>query len=185
MTKLARSAAPGSDGLLFLPYLNGERAPHWNTNARGSYIGLANSHKKEHMLRAGLEGVIFNLYDVSSALNRLAGPTKKLYASGGFSRSPFWLQILADIFGQEIYIPESHQSSAWGAAWYSLMAVNHVEDLASIKKSIPMKEVIQPNIQTHETYAELYSIYKELYGSLEASFDKLATIQRSAVAQNH
>ena len=178
LTQRAATVSPGSDGLLFLPFLNGERAPYWDANARGSYIGLTLSHKKEHMIRAGLEGVVFSLYSVGEALERLAGEPVNIYASGGFARSPLWLQIVADIFGHPVQVPESHQSSAWGAAWFALLAVGEVSSLEDIKKSIPMKQTIEPNRVSHEVYQELYKTYRELYFALKPHFSALANFQR-------
>ncbi|WP_096199026.1 gluconokinase [Bacillus sp. FJAT-45350] len=179
LTKRASKIKAGSDGLIFLPYLNGERAPHWDANARGSFIGLTLAHNKDHMIRAGLEGVIFSLYNVGEALERLAGKPNNILASGGFARSELWLQILSDMFGHEIQIPESHQSSAWGAAWFSLYAIGEVESLEAIKDHIPMKKSLIPNSYNHNTYLELYEIYKGLYNSLKPHFQTLANYQRT------
>ncbi|RBW69300.1 gluconokinase [Bacillus taeanensis] len=179
LTALAKKVKPGSEGLLFLPFLNGERAPHWNANAKGSYIGLTQSHKKEHLLRAGLEGVIFNIYQIGETLERLSGTSNRLLASGGFARSPLWLQILADIFGKEVYVPESHQSSAWGAAWTALYAVGEVDSFEEIKNFIPMRNSFIPNEKNHEIYKRLYTAYKELYPSLKSHFETLSKLQKN------
>lgn len=178
LLRAAEDVPPGAGGLIFLPYLNGERAPHWDAKARGAYVGLSMDHHKEHMTRAGLEGVLFSLLNVSEALNRLAGKTATLYASGGFARSPFWVQMLADIFGQDVHLPQSHQSSAWGAAWMSLLAVSEVTDLASIKQHIPMKEVVHPNEGNERIYQNLYPLYKNLYDALKPTFDQLHSFNK-------
>ncbi|RXJ02045.1 gluconate kinase [Anaerobacillus alkaliphilus] len=179
LTKLASSVTPGANGLLFLPFLNGERAPYWDANARGTLIGLTLSHKKEHMIRAGLEGVVYSLYSVGEALERLAGEPVQLFASGGFARSPLWLQIVADIFGHPVQVPESHQSSAWGAAWFALLAVGEASSLEGIKESIPMKQTFEPNQQSNKVYRELYVTYRELYMALKPHFHSLAEFQRN------
>ncbi|MBP3949858.1 gluconokinase [Bacillus suaedae] len=179
LTTLAQNVNPGSEGLLFLPFLNGERAPYWDADARGSYIGLTLTHQKPHMIRAGLEGVIYSLFSIGETLERLAGKPVNLFASGGFARSSLWLQILSDIFGQEIQVPVSHQSSAWGAAWFGLYALNEVPSLAAIKDSIPMNQTYKPNSVNHNTYSELYKVYRELYSSLKPHFSTLASIQRN------
>jgi gluconokinase len=179
LTDLAKSAKPGADGLLFLPFLNGERAPYWDANARGSFIGLTLSHKKEHMIRAGLEGVIYSLYSIGETLERLAGQSATIFASGGFARSSLWLHILTDIFGQEVRVPVSHQSSAWGAAWFGMYALGEVPSLSAIKESIPMNSTYIPNDSNHKVYQELYQTYRELYYALKPHFKALATIQRN------
>lgn len=166
MNDLAGKAPPGSENLLFLPYLNGERAPLWNAKVRGNIFGLSLQHKKEHIIRAGMEGVIFSIYYVGQALERLAGPPKKLLASGGFARSPLWLQILADVFNQEVQVPISHQSSAWGAAWIALYGIGQVKDLNSIKEHIPMQGRYIPKEENHAIYQEMFTQYKVLSESL-------------------
>jgi len=141
-------------------------------------IGLTLSHKKEHILRAGLEGVVYSLYSVGEALERLAGQPVNLFASGGFARSPLWLQIVADIFGHPVKVPESHQSSAWGAAWFALLAIGEVSSLEAIKDSIPMKQTYEPDVISHEVYKELYVTYRQLYAALKPHFSTLASFQR-------
>jgi gluconokinase len=178
LTETASAARLGSDGLLFLPFLNGERAPYWDSNARGSYIGLTLAHQKKHLLRAALEGVIFSLYSVGESLERLAGEPTKLYASGGFARSTLWLEILSNVFGKRVEVPQSHQSSAWGVAWMTLFALGEVESLSSIKKHIPMQDSYTPLKHSHELYQELFRIYRSLYYSLESQFTSLSDFQR-------
>jgi gluconokinase len=162
LLSLAEKVKPGSEGLLFLPYLNGERAPMWNSEVRGNLFGLSLRHGKEHMIRAGLEGVIYSIYHVGQALERLAGKPTKILASGGFARSPLWLQILADVFNQEVQVPLSHQSSAWGAAWVALNGIGEVRDLPSIKEHIPMLGTYTPNCDNHQVYKEAFKVYEEL-----------------------
>ncbi|MGP4073401.1 gluconokinase [Piscibacillus sp. B03] len=172
MNRLAESAAPGSDKLIFLPYLNGERAPFWDAQAKGSYIGLQPQHNKEHLIRASMEGVIFSIYHIGHVLERLGNHHKTLFASGGFARSSLWLQMLADTFGKPVKVPESHQSSAWGAAWLALGAVKGYK-LEDIKNSIPMKAEIEPYMTNHEIYQEQFDIYQGLYDQLKETFRKL------------
>lgn len=162
MTDLAGRVPPGAEGLLFSPYLNGERAPMWNSNMRGNLFGLTLRHSQDHIIRAGLEGVIFSIYHVGQALESLAGPPTKLLASGGFARSPLWLQILADVFNQEVHVPISHQSSAWGAAWMALFAIGEVHKLEAIKEHIPMQKFYTPNSDHHHIYMESFTRYKEI-----------------------
>jgi gluconokinase len=172
LISLAAKAEPGAEGLLFLPYLNGERAPIWNANVRASLFGLSLRHKKEHIIRAGLEGVIYSVYHVGQALERLAGKPIALLASGGFARSPLWLQITADVFNQEVQVPLSHQSSAWGAAWMALYAIGEVTELSAIKQAIPMQENYMPNPDHHKIYMDLFKLYKELSQTTHSIYSK-------------
>lgn len=162
MSKLASTVPAGSENLLFLPYLSGERAPMWNAQMRGNLYGLSLRHRREHIIRAGMEGVIFSIYHVGQALERLAGQPNKILASGGFARSPLWVQMVADIFNQEVQVPVSHQSSAWGAAWLALYTIGMANDITDIKNFIPMQGQHTPNQQNHEIYMEMFSLFKQL-----------------------
>lgn len=170
-TALAEKVEMGADGLLFLPYVNGERAPLWNQNAKGTFFGLTIGHRKPHFVRAVLEGITFNLYQISEALERLAGKSEKVYVNGGLARSPLWLQMLADVFGKPIVVPESHHSAAWGAAWTLLVATGEASSFEDIKKNIPMKETLTPNHQNHERYREIYEKYARLAKDLSVYYE--------------
>ncbi|WML27968.1 gluconokinase [Neobacillus sp. OS1-33] len=160
----------GSDGILFLPYLNGERAPIWNQRAKGNFYGLSITHKKEHFIRAVLEGITFNLFQIGKALERLAGKHQKIYVNGGLSRSRLWLQMMADVFEAEIYVPESYHSAAWGAAWTALVASGKVKSFEDIKENIPMGEAILPNKEISEKYKVIYDNYEKLASGMSKNF---------------
>ncbi|MFZ7946453.1 MULTISPECIES: gluconokinase [Bacillaceae] len=166
----ADQAAPGSDGLLFLPYINGERAPIWNQKAKGNFYGVSITHKKEHFIRAVLEGVTFNLYQIGKALEQLAGEPQKVYVNGGLARSPIWLQMMADVFEAEIYVSESHHSAAWGAAWTALVAIKKVDSFEEIKKNIPMGKATIPNKENSEKYKKIYANYESLAADMVKYF---------------
>ncbi|MDV2582191.1 gluconokinase [Alkalibacillus haloalkaliphilus] len=172
LNALAKTVEPGSEQLIFLPYLNGERAPFWDGKAKGSYIGLTPKHNKEHLIRASMEGVIYSIYHIGHALERLGNHHDVIYASGGFARSNLWLQILADTFGKPVKIPNSHQSSAWGAAWMVLHSVKGYE-LEDIKESIPMRQEIEPQKINHEMYQKIFDVYQGLYQQLRGAFQRL------------
>ncbi|MGM0876199.1 MAG: gluconokinase [Bacillota bacterium] len=161
-TKEAEHVAPGAEGMLFLPYINGERAPLWDQQAKGNFYGMTVTHKKEHFVRAVLEGITFNLYQIGQALENLAGEPDKIYVNGGLSRSQLWLQMLADVFGKEVYVSESHHSAAWGAAWTALVALGKVGSFEEIKKNIPMSDPVVPNEKNHEIYSAAYKKYERL-----------------------
>jgi len=158
----AEQIAPGAEGMLFIPYLNGERAPIWNQRAKGNFYGVTITHKKEHFIRAVLEGITFNLYQIGKALERLAGEPRKIYVNGGLARSPLWLQMMADIFETEIFVSESHHSAAWGAAWTALTATQKVDSFEDIKKNIPMGKATIPNKENSEQYKKIYENYEML-----------------------
>jgi gluconokinase len=169
-TQVAEKVAPGAEGMLFLPYINGERAPLWNQQAKGNFYGMSITHKKEHFVRAVLEGITFNLYQIGQALENLAGEPEKIYVNGGLSRSPLWLQMLADVFGKEVYVSESHHSAAWGAAWTALVALGKVNSFEEIKKNIPMGAPIVPNKKNHEIYSTIFRKYEMLAKDISKYF---------------
>ncbi|MBU8880721.1 gluconokinase [Bacillus sp. FJAT-29790] len=166
----AEQVPPGADGIIFLPYINGERAPIWNQRAKGNFYGLSVTHKKEHFIRAVLEGITFNLYQIGKALEKLAGEPQKIYVNGGLARSPLWLQMMADVFEAEIYVPESHHSAAWGAAWTALVAIGKVNSFEDIKKNIPMGEAIVPNKESSEIYKKIYENYENFANDMAKYF---------------
>ncbi|WP_318506577.1 gluconokinase [Bacillus sp. T3] len=178
LTKIADRVAPGADGLIFHPYLAGERAPLWNSDARGSFFGLGLHHKKEHMIRAVLEGVILNLYTVQLALQELIGTPKKIQATGGFARSPLWRQMMADIVGQEVVVPESFESSCLGAAVLGLYALGKIDSfdimenlVGSTHRHVPIKENV-------DIYEDLIPIYIRISRVLENEYQAIAEFQR-------
>lgn len=170
MMNEADTVAPGADGLLFHPYINGERAPLWNPKATGNFFGLTVTHKRPHLIRAVLEGVTYNLYHIHQSLERLAGRPQKIYVNGGLARSPIWLHMLADIFGQAIHVSESHHSVAWGAAWTAYVATGQVDSFADIKANIPIATIIQPDEKKHRHYKETYKQYEKITDMLQAHF---------------
>lgn len=152
----------GAEGLIFLPYVNGERAPIWLQEAKGNFFGLSITHKKEHLVRAVLEGITYNLFHIGLALERQAGETKRIYVNGGLSRSSLWVQMLADTFGKDVYLSESHHSAAWGAAWTALYAIGEVESLEDIKQNIPIEAIVKPDMVRHTQYKKNFEKYKSL-----------------------
>lgn len=111
ITKIRR----GSDGLLFIPYLHGERAPYWDGSLTASFFGMNAFHEKAHFVRAAVEGILFNLKEVLMRLETIGGATMKLTASGGFLKSEAWKRLLAEIFAMDIYTQDSEDSSCLGA----------------------------------------------------------------------
>ena len=170
LTAEAEKVDQGAEGLLFFPYINGERAPLWNQEAKGNFFGLSVTHKKEHLVRAVLEGITFNLYHIGQALERQAGKPEKIFVNGGLARSPLWVQMLADVFGKEVYLSESHHSAAWGAAWTGLVALGKVESYEEIKKNIPIEAIIKPDQQRHEKYVEIFAKYQAIVTDLAKHF---------------
>jgi len=116
LTQEAAKVAPGSDGLLWTPYLMGERTPHLDSNARGALVGLTASHTRSHVVRAILEGVAFSLRDTFTLFREMKVPVTSIRLGGGGARSPLWRQIQADVYGRTVEIVEAEEGAAYGAA---------------------------------------------------------------------
>lgn len=181
LTKIADRVTPGADGLIFHPYLAGERAPLWNANARGSFFGLGLHHKKEHMIRAVLEGVILNLYTVMLALQDMIGVPKKIQATGGFARSELWRQMMADIFNQEVVVPESFESSCLGAIVLGMYALGKIDDFSMMSEWVGTTHAHQPIPENVEIYEDLIPIYIRLSRLLSEEYGAITSFQQKWV----
>lgn len=180
LTKIAERVRPGAEGLLFHPYLAGERAPLWNPDVRGSFFGLTMSHKKEHMIRAALEGVIYNLYTVFLALLEVMDePVVRIQATGGFARSDVWRQMMADIFDLEVIVPESYESSCLGACILGLYATGKIESFDVVSDMIGSTFKHTPIESDVQEYRELLPIFISLSRVLEKEYTSIARYQRS------
>ncbi|MFN2744943.1 MULTISPECIES: gluconokinase [Bacillus] len=180
LTKIAERVRPGADGLLFHPYLAGERAPLWNPDVRGSFFGLTMSHKKEHMIRAALEGVIYNLYTVFLALTEcMDGPVTRIQATGGFARSDVWRQMMADIFESEVVVPESFESSCLGACILGLYATGKIDSFDIVSDMIGSTHRHSPKEEAAREYRKLMPIFINLSRSLEHEYTQISNYQRS------
>jgi gluconokinase len=173
----AAAIPAGAEGLLFLPYLLGERAPVWDANARGVYFGLNLTHTREHMLRALLEGILFNLYSVALALTEITGPINVLYANGGFAKGDIWVQMLADIFNKQVLVTETVESAALGAAIMGMLALGYIPDFGAVEKLVPIGKTYTPNSEKHAVYQKLFTIYQSLYPKLKDDFTRIAALQ--------
>lgn len=180
LTKIAERVRPGSNGLLFHPYLAGERAPLWNPDVRGSFFGLTLSHKKEHMIRAALEGVIYNLYTVFLALTEcMDAPVTRIQATGGFARSQIWRQMMSDIFESEVVVPESFESSCLGACLLGLFALGKIDSFEIASEMIGSTYKHTPNEDAVNEYRKLLPIFIHLSRVLEDDYKQIANYQRN------
>ncbi len=181
LTHIAQRVPPGAAGLLFHPYLAGERAPLWNADLRGSFFGLAMHHRKEHMIRAVLEGVVMNLHTILPAVEALIGRTHVIKATGGFARSPMWRQMLADVFDRHVIVPESIESSCFGAAMLGLFAIGEMQSLDEVAALIGATHKHVPDPSAAAVYARLAPIFAALPHQLEAQYSAIAAFQRDAL----
>lgn len=175
LTRIASRVGPGADGLMFLPYLAGERAPLWNADVRGAFVGLTLSHKREHLFRAALEGVIYSLYSVFLALAEAVDhPVTAIKAAGGFAKSALWRQMLADIFDREVVVPESHDSSCLGACLLGLYALGKIDSFDAVKGMIGETHRHRPNASHVQEYRKRVPVFIRLSRTLEQEYENLA-----------
>ncbi|HEY9257217.1 gluconokinase [Chitinophaga sp.] len=153
--------------LLCLPYLLGERAPVWNSHASAAFIGIQPQHTPVHFTRAVLEGICFALYSIKTALLETAGPVHKISVTGGFTSSPGWIQLLADIFGQDMYLQQESDASALGAIMLAASALGWPEPDDSTGDTAA---VFKPDVRKFEGYQEKYRRFLMLYNQLELLF---------------
>lgn len=165
--------APGASGLLFQPYLLGERAPFWTNDIRGGFVGLTLNHSKAHFVRAILEGIAFNLAEVYEAVS---APDDIIYVTGGISGHDAWCRLLADILDREVRVPHTIEGSSLGAAIIGMRSLGILKTL-NLEQTLPIKAVYHPSENTKK-YAELRPIFKQVTTQLMASYSMLNSWQK-------
>jgi xylulokinase len=168
----AAAVPPGSDGLLWAPYLMGERTPHLDPNARAALIGLTASHTRGHVVRAILEGVAFSLRDSFTLFAEMGVPVKNIRLGGGGARSALWRQIQADVYGHEVEILEAEEGAAYGAAilagvgaglWSSVD--NACDETVKVALRVaPPPAVVQRMNTSYAAYRRMYPAIKSVLG---------------------
>ncbi|MEH0980877.1 gluconokinase [Micromonospora sp. CPCC 205556] len=170
---LAERAPVGSGGLIMLPYLLSERAPHWSALPRGAYVGLTHGHRREHLVRAALEGVCQQLALVLASVRAAGNEVREIRASGGFARSPLWRQMLADALGMPVRFPAGHEGSSFGAALLGMQALGLIPSIEVAADLVEIDETIHPDPAAAATYAALLPLFSELYDALVPTFISL------------
>lgn len=181
MESEAKKVDSGADGVLFLPYLMGERAPLWNDNACGVFFGLGRNHNRKHMIRSVFESTGFSLKGLADEIETSGQEIKSIRFSGGLSRIHLIGRIKADILGKEIHIVDEYETTALGA--FMIMGISdgifgNLEESSSIVK---ISEIIMPSQKATEKYAQIYELYCDVYHSLLDSFEKRKMLQRDNI----
>ncbi len=165
----AAKAPPGCEGLLWAPYLMGERTPHLDPEARGMLFGLTASHTRAHVIRAILEGVAFSLRDTFAIFQEIKVPVKEVRLGGGGARSPLWRQIQADIYGQHVEIVEAEEGAAYGAAILAGVGGKAWPSVdAACKSVVRVSESTSPDFNTSSTVQKSYESYRRLYPAMKS-----------------
>ncbi len=177
ITEQAATAPAGSEGLFFLPYLTGERTPHADPNARGSWIGLSLRHGKGHMARSVMEGATYAMRDSLEIINQMNIPVREIRLSGGGARSPFWRQLQADIYGRQVVTINASEGPAYGVALLAAAgtgAYRTVEQACNATISVVTKTTAQAAAK--RTYNRAFPVYQQLYRSLQQDFASIAEL---------
>ncbi|NLM41835.1 MAG: xylulokinase [Firmicutes bacterium] len=175
ITKAAEAVPPGSRGLVFLPYLSGERTPHGDANARGTFVGLSATHDQGEMIRAVMEGVAFGFRDSVELLRSAGWNGTSLRALGGGARSPLWKKIIASVTGLTLDEINIDEGPALGAAILAGVGTGIYGDVREASDSIiKVVRSVEPDEEWGKVYAEIYQVYRDLYPALKPSFDRLA-----------
>lgn len=175
LSKEAERAPPGSEGLIFLPYLSGERTPHADPYARGVFFGLSLKHSRAHIIRAILEGVCYGLRDSLELMGSLGVKAREVRVLGGGARSALWRQILADVLGVDAYTMEVDEGSSFGAAILASVGVGAYSSVRdAVREMVRTKDYVKHNPVNRELYDKYYKLYRELYPALKEKFRELA-----------
>jgi xylulokinase len=173
----ASEVPPGSEGLVFLPYLSGERTPHLDPDARGAFFGLTARHGVAHMTRAVMEGVVFSLRDALEIMRGLGVPVEDVRATGGGARSALWRELQADVYGTPVRRTVADEGPAYGAALLAGVASGTYADVDEASSVVELREeVTEPDPERVRTYEEHYEVYRSLYPATRSAMSRLTDL---------
>jgi xylulokinase len=177
MDKEAEKVDAGCNGLIYLPYLMGERTPHLDPNAKGVFFGLSAKHEKRDMIRAVMEGVVYSLRDCLEIIKEMGVDVSEVRASGGGGKSPLWRQMQADVFGTEITTINSSEGPALGVALLAGVGAGVYSNInEACDKVIEVRTRQSADMELNSRYSKFYGVYKNLYSSLKKDFTDLSTL---------
>ena len=175
LDEIANAAAIGSNGLLFLPYLNGERSPHLDPDCRGAFIGLSTIHNTAELARAVMEGVVYSICDCRDVMTTMGVSLAQITACGGGGSSAFWRQMLADALDTSVVTAQTSEGPAFGAAILAAVGTGAYASVPEVCAAIIRhSDTQQPNAAATSEYNKYHAIYKSLYPALQSAFTELA-----------
>ena len=173
----AAGTPAGSEGLVFLPYLTGERTPHLDPLATGAFVGLTARHTRGHMTRALMEGVLFSLRDGLEIVRELGVRPAEIRVTGGGARSTMWLQLQADVYGSSVRRLEIEEGAAYGAVLLGHVAAGTFRDVEEATSVVRvLDETIEPDPAIGAVYEETYALYRTLYATMRDDMHRLADL---------
>ncbi len=176
VTAWAAEVGPGAGGLLFLPYLAGERAPGWNARARGTIVGLSLAHDHRHLARATLEGVGYRMRTILEPMEEVAGNANEIRIAGGFIRSPLWMQVVASVLGRDLTLVDSPEASSLGAAILAMRATGDIESLEAAPR-VGAIGTVTPDPRARAAYDDLYAQYRAIHAAMAPHWDAISAWQ--------
>lgn len=180
LDRLAETVSPGSNGMVFLPYLSGERSPIWDPDACGVYFGIHYSSTRAHFFRALMEGAAFALKHNIEVAKSAGVKVTEMHAMGGAANSIFWTQMKSDVTGVPIFVPESDVATCKGAAILAGIGAGIFQDCEeALKEWVNLKRCHQPQQQNQSVYNENYAVYRQLYKDLKPTMAFSAKQRRS------
>jgi xylulokinase len=178
LSQMVDSVEPGSDRLIFAPWLSGERAPVLDHYARGAWVGLNLGHTKAHLARSIMEGVAFHLRWICEAMEHTGLQIGRIHAIGGGSTSPTWTQIISDITGRTLHVVDNAQEAgAMGAALTVAVGLGVYPSVDSIDELIGIRRVVEPGTSHTRRYQGLYEEYRALYDGLSPTFRRMHEVE--------
>jgi xylulokinase len=173
----AEAVPPGSEGLVFLPYLTGERTPHLDSRASGGFVGLTARHTRGHMTRALMEGVLFSLRDGLEIMRGLGVHPSEIRAIGGGAVSELWLRLQADVYTAAVHRLAIEEGAAYGAALLGHVVAGTFADVAEATSVVRMLPgVTEPDPANRAVYEDTYASFRPLYGTLREDMHRLAEL---------
>jgi len=177
LTAAAATVPPGAEGLLWLPYLQGERTPHRDPYARGVLFGVTPRHGRGHVARAVLEGVTYGLRDSVEIIRAAGVRIDAVYLTGGGARSPLWRQIVADVLGLPLTVAQEREGPAFGAALLAAVGTGHYASLAEASAAtLTSVATATPDPARQRAYAAAYAEFRALYPPLRERFRAAAAL---------
>ncbi|WP_294154292.1 gluconokinase [uncultured Selenomonas sp.] len=177
MTMKAAHVPAGAGGLIMLPCFTGERSPYWNSELRGMILGLTLNHSRSHIIRAAMEGICYSMNAVMKALEGF-GEVKDIRVSGSFTKSTLWLQILSDVLGRELTLPENSEGAAFGAAVLGFISTGRLSSIRETAGLVKAKRRYTPIPENEAVYQQLFSIFEKLYWMNQETFAAITSFQQ-------
>ena len=172
----AMRISPGSDGLIFLPYLLGERAPIWNANARGVFFGMNIKHEKAHFVRATIEGILYEIYSIGKTIEEHR-TINSISINGSFGNLPFFTQMVSDIFNKPVRFSRNYHSVSFGSYLLSATEMGIYKSIDDAVKAVVLTDQATPDKLYHKMYGKYFKIFERLTSKLANEFADIASLQ--------